>query len=98
MKKGSILHNKGIFQMIFFHVNALNLVENINHEDRTLFRFNRKLIMKSQAVKLLIGFNGMSTCLGIFYDKRLENRVHCMFIFTFFLRVSFLFFSLFFRT
>ena len=32
----------------------------------------------------LIGFNDLSTCLGLFYAKRLENSHHCMFIFTFF--------------
>ena len=35
----------------------------------------------------LIDFNGMLTCLGLFYAKKLENRFHCMFIFTFFLFV-----------
>ena len=29
-----------------------------------------------------IDFNGMSTRLGLFHDYRVENRVHCMFLFT----------------
>ena len=32
----------------------------------------------------LIGFNGLSNRLGLFYAKRLGNGVHCMFILTFF--------------
>ena len=31
-----------------------------------------------------IDFNGMSTCLGLFYTERLRNHVHCAFISTFF--------------
>ena len=30
-----------------------------------------------------INFNGMSTCLGLFYAVRLANRVYCIFIFKF---------------
>ena len=43
----------------------------------------------------MIDFNSMATCLGLFYAQRLENHVHCIFIFTFlcsFLRVIFLLF------
>ena len=33
---------------------------------------------------LVVGFfYGMSTCLGLFYAKRLGNNIHCMFAFTF---------------
>ena len=32
----------------------------------------------------LIDFNGMSNCFSLFYVQKLENRVHFMFIFTFF--------------
>ena len=32
----------------------------------------------------LIGFNGMSTHLGLFYAKRFENCRQCTFVFTFF--------------
>ena len=32
---------------------------------------------------LLINFNGISFCLGLFYAKRLGNCFHCTFMFTF---------------
>ena len=35
-------------------------------------------------VNRLIGFNGMSTLVGLFYASRFENYIHCKFIFTFF--------------
>ena len=36
---------------------------------------------------------GMLTCLGLFYDLRLENRIYSMFLFNFFfLAISFFFF------
>ena len=37
----------------------------------------------------MIDFNDMSTCLRLFYAKRLGNRVHCMFISNFFCVVVF---------
>ena len=33
----------------------------------------------------LVGFNGMSTCIDLSYALRLENRVHCTFIFILFI-------------
>ena len=35
----------------------------------------------------MIDFNGISTLLGLFYSSRLENHIHCMFIFTFFMQL-----------
>ena len=35
----------------------------------------------------MVDFNGMTITLGLFYAKRLGNRVHCMFIFTFFVHL-----------
>ena len=39
----------------------------------------------------LINFNGMLTCLRIFYTYRLGNHVHCVFILTFFVLFLFCF-------
>ena len=33
---------------------------------------------------MIINFNGMSTCPGLFYAQKLENRIHYTFIFTLF--------------
>ena len=38
-------------------------------------------------IDLLIDFNDMSTCLGLFYAEKLENCVHCTFIITFFVQL-----------
>ena len=35
-----------------------------------------------------INFNGMSTCLGLFYAYMLRNHVYCVFIFTFLVDIS----------
>ena len=41
----------------------------------------------------MIDFNGMSNRLGLFYALRLGNHVHCTFMFTFFVVISFKFFG-----
>ena len=50
---------------------------------QTVQRLKNKEIIDS-----LINFNGMSTCLGLFYAQRLENCVLCTFICTFFCIVA----------
>ena len=46
--------------------------------------YGKKLLQDAPLDAWLINFNGMSTRQGLFYALRLENYVHCMFIFTFF--------------
>ena len=39
---------------------------------------------------LMINFNGMSTSLELFYANRLENHVHCTFIFAIFVKIIYM--------
>ena len=41
----------------------------------------------------MIDFNGMSTCLGLFYNQRFGNGIYFMFIFTFFVLLFLSFFA-----
>ena len=49
-----------------------------------ILQFLTDILLKDQDFWLL-DFNGMSTCLQLFYAQKLGNCVHCMYIFTFFM-------------
>ena len=44
-----------------------------------LIKDQQYILYNTLMYNYMIDFNGMSTCLGLFYAERLENPIHCTF-------------------